>query len=69
MATLVIPAMYPTSKLTLKLKGLTPADEIIFTQSSMFDTKKFKQYHPDAYLQKEVRNKFGQSVLAVYKIQ
>ena len=52
-----------------ELKGLTPADEIIFTQSSMFDTKKFKQYHPDAYLQKEVRNKFGQSVLAVYKIQ
>lgn len=52
-----------------ELKNLTPADEIVFTQSSMFDTKKFKQYHPDAYLQKEVRNKFGQSVLAVYVVQ
>jgi hypothetical protein len=51
-----------------QLTGLTSADEIVFTQSSMFDTKKFKQYHPNFHLREEIRNKFGQSVMAVYKI-
>ena len=51
-----------------QLSGLTSADEIVFTQSSMFDARKFKQYHPDFHLAQEMRNKFGQSVLAVYKM-
>jgi hypothetical protein len=52
-----------------ELSGLTPADQIVFTQSSMFDTVKFKQYHPSAHLYLEYRNQFNQAVLAVYKIQ
>ena len=52
-----------------ELSGLTSADQIVFTQSSMFDTVKFKQYHPNAYLSLEYRNQFNQSVLAVYKIR
>ena len=52
-----------------QLSGLTSADEIVFTQSSVFDTVKFKQYHPQAYLHMEIRNKFGQAVMAVYRIK
>ena len=50
------------------LKNLKAGDEIVFTQSSIFDIKKFKQYHPEASLRLEHRNKFGQAVLAVYEI-
>lgn len=49
--------------------GLKPGDQIIFAQSSIFDIKKFKQFHPEAHLIQEQRNKFGQAVLAVYKIK
>jgi hypothetical protein len=52
-----------------ELSGLTSQDQIVFTQSSMFDTIKFKQYHPSAHLSLEYRNQFNQSVMAVYKIQ
>jgi 4-amino-4-deoxy-L-arabinose transferase-like glycosyltransferase len=51
-----------------QLSGLTSADQVVFTQSSMFDTVKFKQYHPNAHLYLEYRNQFNQAVLAVYKI-
>jgi len=51
-----------------ELSGLTSADQIVFTQSSMFDTVKFKQYHPNAHLYLEYRNQFNQDVMAVYKI-
>ncbi len=51
-----------------ELIGLKPSDEIVFTQSSLFDTKKFKQYHPEAHLSLEYRNKFNQTVMAVYKV-
>jgi len=40
----------------------------VFTQSSLFDTAKFKKFHPESYLSFEVRNKFNQTVMAVYKI-
>lgn len=46
--------------------GFKPGDKIVFTQSSVFDTKKFKEAHPNAYLDTEQRNQFGQTVLAVY---
>ncbi len=52
-----------------KLTGLESGDRIIFTQSSIFDIKKFKQYHPEAALTHELRNQFGQSVMAVYTIK
>ncbi len=51
-----------------KLTDLKSGDILIFTQSSIFDIKKFKQYHPEASLKQETRNKFGQTVMAVYVI-
>jgi hypothetical protein len=51
-----------------KLSGLKKGDKIVFTQSSIFDIKKFKQYHPNTSLIKESRNKFGQAVMAVYEV-
>ncbi len=51
-----------------ELSGLTSQDQIVFTQSSLFDTVKFKQYHSNAYLAQEDRNQFNQDVMAVYKI-
>jgi hypothetical protein len=51
-----------------QLTKLKQGDQIVFTQSSVFDTKKFIQYHPEAHLAEEMRNKFGQAVLAVYKV-
>ena len=52
-----------------ELKGLNKGDQIVFTQSSLFDIKKFKQYHPNAVLTQEDRNQFSQTVMAVYTIQ
>lgn len=52
-----------------KLTGLKTGDRIVFTQSSIFDIKKFKQYHPEAALTQEQRNKFGQTVMAIYTIK
>lgn len=52
-----------------QLDNLQPGDKIVFTQSSLFDIKKFKEYHPTAYLAHEERNKFGQTVMAVYIYQ
>ena len=49
--------------------GLSTGDQIVFTQSSIFDIKKFKAYHPEAKLTYSKQNKFGQWVLAVYTIQ
>ena len=52
-----------------ELKNLQRGDEVVFTQSSIFDIKKFKQYHPNFGLTLEYRNKFNQSIMAVYKIK
>lgn len=49
--------------------GFLPGDQIVFTQSSIFDIAKFKQYHPNTQLVTEARNKFGQAVLAVYQVE
>jgi len=51
-----------------QLSNLKTDDEIIFTQSSIFDIKKFKAYHPEAHLIFERRNKFEQSTMAIYKV-
>jgi hypothetical protein len=52
-----------------QLQNLKPNDKIVFTQSSIFDIKKFKEFHPKAKLTMEQRNKFNQTVLAIYTIQ
>jgi hypothetical protein len=52
-----------------RLPTLRPGDQIVFTQSSLFDTRKFKQYHPETYLAREDRNKFGQTLMAIYLVK
>ncbi|HEX3099423.1 MAG TPA: hypothetical protein VHQ41_00430 [Patescibacteria group bacterium] len=52
-----------------ELQNLKRGDRIVFTQSSIFDIKKFKQFHANAKLTLEQRNKFNQTVMAVYTIQ
>jgi len=52
-----------------QLSGLVPGDQIVFTQSTIFDTKKFKQYHPNAHLVEEIRNQFNATVMGVYEIK
>lgn len=48
--------------------NLRKGDQVVFTQSSIFDIAKFKQHHPEARLAIEERNKFDQAVMAVYKV-
>lgn len=55
----------PENSWQLQLK---PGDQVVFTQSTIFDITKFKKYHPEAHLYMETRNKFNQTVLAVYKV-
>lgn len=52
-----------------ELKGLKKDDMIVFTQSSIFDIKKFLDYHKNVYPIHTVRNKFGQWVLVVYRVE
>ncbi len=52
-----------------QLKNLRAGDQIVFTQSSLFDIRKFKQYHPETYLAREDRNKFSQTLMAVYLVK
>jgi hypothetical protein len=62
------PYMQADPENSWELPKLKPGDQVVFTQSSIFDTKKFKQYHPEVSLAFEMRNKFGQAVLAVYGV-
>lgn len=57
-----------------QLKGLRSGDKIVFAQSSLFDIKKFKEYQAkeykvESYLAREDRNKFNQTMMAVYVIK
>ncbi len=52
-----------------KLPPLKTGDQIVFTQSSIFDTTKFKQYHPEAKLEDYSLNKFGETIIAVYTVK
>lgn len=42
--------------------------QVVFAQSSLYDIKSFKEHFPESKLIQETRNKFGQTVMAVYKI-
>lgn len=50
-----------------QLPKLLPGQEVVFTQSSMFDTVKYKKYHPEAHLYLVTIDKFHANVLAVYR--
>lgn len=47
--------------------NLKPGDQVIFTQSTIFDRQKFLEFHPNAELVDEVRNQFGQIIMLVYQ--
>jgi len=42
-------------------------DQIVFTQSTIFDAKKFVVFHPNAKLIKKSFNKFGQEIMRIYE--
>lgn len=46
---------------------LSPGDQVIFTQSTLFDIIKFKQYHPAAKLVRKEKNKFGETIMEAYE--
>lgn len=52
-----------------ELQDLKPGDKLVFCQSSIFDTKKFKQYHPNVKLTEEKRNQFNETIMQVYTVQ
>ena len=56
----------PAHTYEVKLKK---TDQVIFTESTLFDREKFLQYHPTAKLVREDRNQFGQIIMLVYQQQ
>ncbi len=54
----------PASSYQTKLQA---GDQIVFTQSTIFDTKKFEEYHPEIKLIKQEFNRFGQKIMRVYE--
>ncbi|MDP2967010.1 MAG: glycosyltransferase family 39 protein [bacterium] len=42
-------------------------DQIVFTQSTIFDTKKFELYHPETKLIKKEFNQFNQEIMRIYE--
>jgi hypothetical protein len=47
--------------------SLKPRDQIVFTQSTIFDAKKFQVYHPETSLVKRDFNKFNEEIMRVYQ--
>jgi 4-amino-4-deoxy-L-arabinose transferase-like glycosyltransferase len=47
--------------------SLSPGDQIIFTQSTIFDSKKYIEYHPEVKIIQRRFNKFGEEVMRVYE--
>ncbi len=48
---------------------LKPGDQVIFTQSTLFDRILFLKYHPGSKLILEQKNKFAQPIMLVYEEQ
>lgn len=46
---------------------LQTGDEVVFTQSTLFDIGKFRETHPETKLVKQEKNKFGQTIMEVYQ--
>lgn len=47
--------------------NLRRGDVIVFTQSTLFDSKRFLETHPDARLIKQQKNQFDQIIMQVYQ--
>lgn len=56
--------LVPENTYQVELKS---SDQIIFTQSTIFDSIKFEQYHPEAKLVLKVKNRFGDTIMLVYQ--
>jgi 4-amino-4-deoxy-L-arabinose transferase-like glycosyltransferase len=54
----------PAHTYEVKLK---PGDQVIFTQSTLYDRLKFGKYHPKAKLVEQDRNQFRQIIMLVYQ--
>lgn len=54
----------PTTSYQTQLK---PGDQIVFTQSTIFDTKKFELYHPETKLIEKEFNQFNQEIMRIYE--
>lgn len=46
---------------------LNQKDQIVFTQSTIFDAKKFVEYHPEAILKIQKYNRFGEEIMRAYE--
>lgn len=46
---------------------LQPNDQIIFTQSTIFDAKKFEEEHPETKILRKDFNQFNQEIMRVYE--
>ena len=44
-----------------------PGDQIVFTQSTIYDAAKFTRYHPEAKLAKLEFNRFNEEIMRVYE--
>lgn len=53
---------------TYKVK-LKRGDQVIFTMSTLFDSKKFCEYYPNAKLVLETKNQFNLTAMTVYEYQ
>lgn len=47
--------------------SLKPGDQIVFTQSTIFDTRKFQEYHPEDSLVEQDLNQFNEIIMRVYQ--
>jgi len=54
----------PAHTYTLTLKA---GDQVVFTESTIFDITKFIQYHPEAKKIRTDLNQFGQPIMIVYE--
>jgi 4-amino-4-deoxy-L-arabinose transferase-like glycosyltransferase len=47
--------------------GLSAGEQIVFTQSTIFDSKKYEEYHPEVEIVQRRFNRFGEEVMKVYE--
>jgi len=62
-----VPYMVQDPASSWQLPPLKPGEQVVFTQSTIYDTHKFAANHPEAYLLQQDMNQFGATVMAVYQ--
>jgi hypothetical protein len=51
------------------LTALNPGEIIVFTQSTIFDTKRYEESHPEVEVIDSRTNRFGQEIMRVYRLR